>query len=232
MDYWIIHYLLCGSTPTLSGFFHVKMLLSHTLYFVMALRNLACSAILAHRQVHVQASAQQLNRDFLLSQQWCTKVPDPNYVHAIDLVERLINYRPRGVKAGRNRRRPYQPIQTVPSYLPRETSKSRGCDVRNLIKIQKTSDYDLGKNISFSLWNARSIQNKLPSVCDAICDNKTDIFVVTETWMNKTTQKCVVSQFRSLLSDYDIHSCHRTGRKGGGIAAIIRNNLKVEIESD
>ena len=47
--------------------------------------------------------------------------------------------------------------------------------------------------------------------------------------MKNQQEKCTASEFRSLLSGYEIYSCPRTSRKGGGMAAIVRDNLNVDI---
>ena len=118
-------------------------------------------------------------------------------------------------------------IETVIGYRPRlpALDPNSGCDgqvnVNNLVKVSRISSYDQDRNLSVGLWNARSINNKIAVVCGNILENQTDVFVVTETWIAKSNQ-CAVSQFRSSLSGYNIHQCPRSGRKGGGVAAITR----------
>ena len=151
---------------------------------------------------------------------------------------------PRGSKAGIKHRRSIQkpvlsrycvpdepqPIET--SILPR-SSFSRlepGVNKSNLVYINCISSYLWPRNISIGLWNARSVNNKISTVCSSILENGTDVFAVTETWMNESKQKCIISEFRASLSGYNFHSIPRSNRKGGGVAAIMRSNLNVHVD--
>ncbi|KAG1714818.1 Papilin [Nymphon striatum] len=105
-----------------------------------------------------------------------------------------------------------------------------GINVKNLTIISTAHVRLQEKNVSFILWNSRSVNNKLADVCASICEKQTDVFIITESWMSDSpNHQLTINQFRSLLSGYDMLSCPRKFRKGGGIAVIVRQNLKVKI---
>lgn len=58
-------------------------------------------------------------------------------------------------------------------------------NVSDKIQIKPISKYAMEINCNFSLWNERSMTNKIPSVCDSILQNKTDVFILTESWITK-----------------------------------------------
>ena len=58
------------------------------------------------------------------------------------------------------------------------------------------------------------------------------MFALIETWLSVSKQKVFFSEFRTFLSGYDIISCPRPNRKGGGVDAIIRQGLDVKQNDD
>ena len=169
-------------------------------------------------------------REILLSRQWSSTTPTPSAQVAIDSVKRMLWNRPRGTKAGKNRR---HAIQCRISDFRSRSNGGPGVNMNNLRTVTKTPAHELDKNVSFSLWNARSMNNKLPAVCASICEKQTDVFIVTESWLSDSPkQQLTISQFRSLLSGYDVLSCPRRSRKGGGTAVIARQNLNVKLNKN
>lgn len=139
----------------------------------------------------------------------------------------LRSIRPRGSKAGQ--RHNHKGVQAINKN---NIDFYRGIDSRNLIEVDivKQSTGYGSKNLSFGLWNARSLNSqKIPALCASVLDNKTDILMVTETWM--TARSVQQSEFRSALSGYSFFNCPRRGRKGGGISVIVRDNLRVEADT-
>ena len=62
-----------------------------------------------------------------------------------------------------------------------------GVSVDNLIKINtEDSDHTVrnSKNIAHSLLNAQSLKKKDETLHEILSDEKTDIYVVTETWIS------------------------------------------------
>ena len=111
-------------------------------------------------------------------------------------------------------------------------TKSRDIDSRNLFIIKCVSSYNNNRNVSVGLWNARSLVNKIPSICASMMENKTDIQVITETWLSPSREKIIFSEFRSTLSGYQFFSRPRLNRKGGGVAAMIRDGLEVNVNNN
>jgi hypothetical protein len=120
-------------------------------------------------------------------------------------------------------------IETQISSRSLPTRLKRGVNKDNLIQINRVSSYQCSRNISISLWNARSVNNKISAVCSSIIEHGTDVFVITETWLNEKKQNCTISEFRASLSGCNFHSLPRNNRKGGGVAAITRSNLNVTV---
>ena len=69
--------------------------------------------------------------------------------------------------------------------------------------------------------------DKVTSIIDSILANKTDISIVTETWVNDKKRTQIDADFMSSLSGFSVRHMPRNRRKGGGIAILTRNNLKV-----
>lgn len=62
------------------------------------------------------------------------------------------------------------------------TASSR--TVNNIISIPlKSARSNGGPKLRFALWNARSINNKISSICDLVISEHIDICAVTETWL-------------------------------------------------
>ncbi|KAK6171786.1 hypothetical protein SNE40_018216 [Patella caerulea] len=121
------------------------------------------------------------------------------------------------------------PKESVQS-LRRAKNYPRHIQLDNLVTIKYSSCYHFPSNTQLSVWNARSVCNKLPSICSSIFSQKTDIFIITETWLSENAkQQTVLGEFKSLLSEYDFISNPRRNRKGGGVGVIVRQGLKVKI---
>ena len=80
--------------------------------------------------------------------------------------------------------RKFSLIETVISYSRYSIKSERSLDHCNLIQMERRSSYFLPRHVHLSLWNARLICNKLLVLCSQIYTNDTDIFVITETWLN------------------------------------------------
>ncbi|KAK4322330.1 hypothetical protein Pmani_006915 [Petrolisthes manimaculis] len=140
-------------------------------------------------------------------------------------IERLI--RPRGRKSGQR----HKGVNSIPTVISksRKFSPPNSLNLDNLIPISCISKYHEPRNIQFSIWNARSLCNKVSSVCAMILDESRDIFVVSESWLTEVNQKCITSEIRSSLGGYNFFSCPRTGQKGSGVAAFALGALDVNM---
>ena len=100
----------------------------------------------------------------------------------------------------------------------------------NLIRI-RTRNYtpaSYSPKAAFALWNARSINNKIRTLCDFIITNRVDIMVITETWLNGDDRdNRTISDISNTLIGYDIVHVPRKCRYGGGVAAIVRKGFTI-----
>ena len=171
----------------------------------MMIKSFVAPARAMYRHISTGA-LRPLNRDSIVSMRALAQAPPPWITTAIERIESCLRpryrKRPRGSKAGRSRRRPYCAIQTtVP--LERTPLTGRGINFGNLTvispievvngsrrhdpttrvvnhsnlhQIDRLSSYFLPRRLSLSLWNARSVVEKLPEVSASILSNETDIF--------------------------------------------------------
>ena len=106
---------------------------------------------------------------------------------------------------------------------------------QNLIQIKLEShliDYQLGKHITLALMNMQLIKNKEELVHSILEDNKVDIAVVTEMWLNSLdTDRIWIIASEIGKGDYCLSLYPRTGHRGGGVALINRKNLESKLLS-
>ena len=106
-------------------------------------------------------------------------------------------------------------------------SRERGITLSNLseIKLEPKSKFT-HSFVNISHVNARSISNKIIPFKWEICDEETDIYAITETWL-KTED--IDSRLREIAPDgYNIIGHPRKdSRKGGGVALIYKQQYKV-----
>lgn len=76
-------------------------------------------------------------------------------------------------------------------------------------------------NIKIMCWNAQSIMSKLYEFIDFIHNHSTDIIVLTETWLNSSKNLSI--------PNYEIYRMDRQDGEHGGVAIIIKENIKHEI---
>lgn len=73
-------------------------------------------------------------------------------------------------------------------------------------------------------WNAQSIKNKLFETMDFIDSIKTDIFVVTESWLK--------AKDKFFHLNYLVYRKDREGATVGGVAICLRKNIKHSVVPD
>ena len=76
----------------------------------------------------------------------------------------------------------------------------------------------MSNNIKIITWNARGIQSKKEQFFDFLISNNIQICLLTETWLQ--------SQHSIKHKEFYIYRNDRNNSKGGGVAIIIRKNLK------
>lgn len=85
-----------------------------------------------------------------------------------------------------------------------------------------------GGSIRLGLLNARSVVHKAAALHDMIRDNNLDIAVITETWIPADAPDA--AKLDVAPPGYIVrHEARRTQRRGGGIAVICRETLKMSI---
>ena len=93
-------------------------------------------------------------------------------------------------------------------------------NVNNLLYVKTTdNNNEVGNNMSTTMLNARSVNNKDHLFAQQLHETDVDIAVITETWLKDIdTEKAWLNQSELKQSNYDILLQNRPGpRKGGGI---------------
>ena len=111
-------------------------------------------------------------------------------------------------------------------------AKKRSININNIIQCKPTGatscDRELRKNLGLSLINIRSIKNKHTNLLDNLVENKTDICIVTETWLTDDDKVWLDCSDLS-KNGYHIQSANRRNRRGGGLAIIAATNIKTKL---
>ncbi len=106
-------------------------------------------------------------------------------------------------------------------------NSTRNYCYNNLVQIPLESNVsNCGPRLRFAVWNARSIKNKITSLCDLIISERVDILALTETWLTGS-DSFVIADLTNTLQDHDIYHLPRTNR-GGGVAVIVRRGLAIK----
>ena len=82
------------------------------------------------------------------------------------------------------------------------------------------------KQLHLLLSNIQSIKNKELLLLEHLNNNRIDIAVVTETWLNEDTDKAWVLTSEINRNGFNLDTSNRIGRRGGGLAIISRSYLK------
>ena len=111
-------------------------------------------------------------------------------------------------------------------------ARKRSVNVNNIIQCKPkcliSCDKELRKNLGLTVINIQSIKNKDTNLLDHLVENKTDICIVTESWLNEDDKTwlecCDLSR-----NGYQIHSANRKNRRGGGLAIISTISIKIAL---
>ena len=96
---------------------------------------------------------------------------------------------------------------------------------------EKKNHNEISKNVlSICLINARSLMPKLHSLYETMQELKTDVCVVTETWMREDPEINQHLEDFTNLTGYSILRKDRENRRGGGVA-ILFNNETISLTS-
>ena len=112
-----------------------------------------------------------------------------------------------------------------------DSFRSKGPDNDNLIYVEKTSATGIKQHtekVNIMLTNVQSIKSKELQLYKVIKEENIDLCVVTETWLSNKIEDDTWVKFFVLNNDnLKLANVNRIGRKGGGIALVYCNNLKV-----
>ena len=109
---------------------------------------------------------------------------------------------------------------------------TRGINIANLVQvhIKPIVDQDQGRNrtkqLHLLLSNIQSIKNKELLLLEHLNNNRIDIAVVTETWLNEDTDKAWVLTSELNRNGFNLDTSNQIGKRGGGLAIISRSYLK------
>ena len=130
----------------------------------------------------------------------------------------------RGKRRGKRRNRPLdiiRPCRTNPKNL-----------VRVSIEVDISKDQP-DMSLTFSLLNAQSVKNKDLIIHHQIVQNKTDILLLTKTWLtSKETDKICIDSSDLNKDRYKLTSAIRENRRGGSLALITKKDFKVKLDSN
>eukprot|EP00745_Piridium_sociabile_P027300 TRINITY_DN439_c0_g1_i27.p1 TRINITY_DN439_c0_g1~~TRINITY_DN439_c0_g1_i27.p1 ORF type:complete len:1128 (+),score=135.82 TRINITY_DN439_c0_g1_i27:139-3522(+) len=172
------------------------------------------------------------DRDTLLSmmQQNCSVVAAPvcDRLHELGLhscssvlpccVRRHKRKRP--FRSGRRKRgQPIAVISLQPFFRCKQNSERQGVNPLNLIEIPLLTRAENSNDVSFALFNARSVgsTDKRSEISEFIVDNNLDFLFLTETWLRPSGDEAKCKDLAP--PGFTVCSFPRTSR-GGGIAII------------
>ena len=107
---------------------------------------------------------------------------------------------------------------------------------KNLVRVSievNISNYQPDRSLPFSLLNVQSITKKDLIIHHHIVQNKTDILLLTETWLtNKETDKIWLDSSHLNKDRYKLTSAIRENRRGDGLALITKKEFTVKLDSN
>lgn len=116
----------------------------------------------------------------------------------------------------------------------REKLKNRQANLNNIITIQLNEKQVIRHSsmINISTINCQSIRPKEDYILSYIVENKLDLVVLTETWLNDTDPHKIWIQSCGFNKDtYRMNVSNRHGKSGGGLA-LVYNQCLLKIRQD
>ena len=106
----------------------------------------------------------------------------------------------------------------------------RSVNINNLIQIEakamNSHDEELWKNLRLTVTNLQSIKNKDTNLLDHLVDNRTDICIAMDTWLNDNGKTCLECDLSK--NGFQIQLVNRKDKRGGGLALISTTNIKIK----
>ena len=110
----------------------------------------------------------------------------------------------------------------------------RSVNYSNLTQVNITNDRRVRKftkQLNIVLLNSQSIKNKDELIAEYLISNNIDACILIETWLtNSDNDKIWLECSEIGQNGYKINNINRKDRKGGGLAIIYKNHLKVNIK--
>ena len=109
---------------------------------------------------------------------------------------------------------------------------ARGINIANLVQvhIKPIVEQDPGRNrtkqLHLLLRNIQSIKNKKLLLLEHLNNNRIDIVVITEMWLNEVTDKAWVLTSELNRNGFNLDTSNQIEKRGGGLAIISRSYLK------
>ena len=120
------------------------------------------------------------------------------------------------------------PRSTGSAQKPLRPRVSRSCrNIGNLVLVPCVPENSFGRlhtPMTLSLVNVRSVRPKSADLLELVCDMKSDVICLTETWL---TPDDVAARNEATPSCYALLDQPRIGRKGVGLAIFYMDNLSV-----
>ena len=112
-------------------------------------------------------------------------------------------------------------------------AEPRSVNYSNLTQVKITNKRivrKFTKHLNIVLINSQSIKNKDELIAEYLISNNIDACVLMETWLtNSDNDKIWLECSEIRQNGYKISNINRKDRKGGGLAIIYKNHLKVNI---
>ena len=81
------------------------------------------------------------------------------------------------------------------------------------------------------LISSQSIRNKDELIAEYLISNNSNVCILTETWLTNSNNDKIWLECNEIWQNgYKIGNINRKDRKGGGLAIIYKNYLKVNVE--
>lgn len=101
---------------------------------------------------------------------------------------------------------------------------SNNSAMNNNITVQLQATHQITK---FASINCRSVKNKSASILDHVIEHNLDIVSLTETWLSDSDQ---ITINELTPTGYQLHHVPRPKGRGGGVAVLAKDNIKIRVE--
>ena len=92
----------------------------------------------------------------------------------------------------------------------------------------KNVSIDRSKHLTLVVCNTQSIKNKDTLLLDHLVDVKSDLCLITETWLSDSDDAWIATS-DIMFNGYKLSNINRNQRRGGGLALAYKNNLNVKL---